>query len=247
MDTATEPMDDLNLRKALLHAIEGENVANVAWEGQFPAMNAGTSLTPNMPCYDPEYKPYPFDVEQAKQYLSQSKYGPTGATVPKIRILTAGSDPSRIRATQIIQEMWRVNLGIEDVEIRNVESEFADGEGLVAMRVSSGGAPIAVPALALEEAAHSRGYAAQETTHYSTPELDATIDELLAMDASSPEYCSAIQSALAEIMEIAVVIPTAWWKSYYQIQPWVQDFDLGLFPEWIAGWSSDTKTRILDH
>jgi hypothetical protein len=141
--------------------------------------------------------------------------------VPRIRILTDGSDPQRIRAAQIIQEMWRVNLGIEDVEIKNVESEFVDGVGLVTVRVASGGTSVPVPGVLLESAAHSLGSANNNFHHGATPELDAKIEALLAEDPTSAEYCGHVQELLREIDDMALVIPTAYVQTFYQVQPWL--------------------------
>lgn len=222
-DTTQSPADDINLRKALLSSIEWERLPEVAWEGLALTSNAGSLMPPTMPCYDPAYQPYPFDPEAANEYLAQSQYGPTGATVPKIRILTDGSDPQRIRAAQMLQEMWRVNLGIEDVEIKNVESEFADGTGLVTIRVSSGGTSVPVPGVLLENAAHSASGANNNFHHAATPELDAKIEALLGEDPTAADYCGHVQSLLQEIDDMALVIPTAYVQTFYQVQPWLHD------------------------
>ncbi|MCW5852120.1 MAG: ABC transporter substrate-binding protein [Anaerolineae bacterium] len=231
-DSTIAPTDDPDLRRALLSAINWQQVADVAWEGQMLASNSGSILTPSMPCYDANYKPFPFDAAKAKEYLAKSKYGPTGDKVPKIRILTAGSDPPRIRAAQIIQEMWRTNLGIENVEIKNAETEFQDGQGLVNVRVSSGGAPLPIPALQLEFAGHSKGGGAQ-FTKINNPDLDKRIDALLAADPKDSKYCADVQATLKDIQDQALVIPTAYIKSYYQVQPWLKNFDRS-----VSGWYS---------
>lgn len=220
-DTTQVPADDLNLRKALLSAIEWERLPEVAWEGLALTSNAGSLLPPTMPCFDESHQPYPFDPEAAAAFLAESQYGPTGADVPKIRILTDGSDPQRIRAAQIIQEMWRVNLGIEDVEIKNVESEFADGVGLVTVRVSSGGTAVPVPGVLLENAVHSLSGANTNFHHAATPELDDKIETLLAADPTSDDYCGQVQTLLQELDDMALVIPTAYVQTFYQVQPWV--------------------------
>lgn len=220
-DTTQTPADDLNLRKALLSSIEWERLPEVAWEGLAMTSNAGSLLPPTMPCFDESYQPYPFDPEAAQAFLAESQYGPTGADVPKIRILTDGSDPQRIRAAQIIQEMWRVNLGIEDVEIKNVESEFVDGVGLVTVRVSSGGTSVPVPGVLLENAAHTLSGANNNFHHAATPELDAKIEELLGADPTADDYCGQVQTLLQEIDDMALVIPTAYVQTFYQVQPWV--------------------------
>ncbi|MBV7334037.1 ABC transporter substrate-binding protein [Chloroflexi bacterium TSY] len=222
-DTEKEPTDDLNLRRALMSAIEWETVAEIAWEGEQGATNAGSPMNPAFRCYDPNFQPYPFDPDLAKDLLSQSSYGPTGETVPKIRILTAGSDPPRIRAAQIVQEMWRVNLGIEDVEIKNVESEFVDGEGLVNMQVTSGGAPLPVPGMLLEHMAHTRSGPYNNWHHYTEEGWDDEIDAILSMSPDDSDYCDRALSMLEQFTDAALVIPTAYIKGWYQVQPWLQN------------------------
>lgn len=230
-DISKAPTDDVALRRALMSAVDWQQVADVAWEGQMLATNAGGLLPPNMPCYDANYQPYPFDPEMAQEYLAQSQYGPTGATVPKIRVLTDGSDPPRIRAAQIIQEMWRTHLGIEDVEIKNAETEFLDGEGLVNVTVASGGAQLPIPALILEAIGHSQGNGAK-FTQINNPEWDQRIDELLAADPADPSYCGEVLTMLQEIQDQALVIPTAYIRDYFQVQPWLQNFE----QSGVSGW-----------
>lgn len=227
IDTTKSPTDDVLLRKALLHAIDWASVSTVAWEGEMLPVTGGSPLPPTMPCYDADYAPYAFDPDLAKELLAQSNYGDP-ASGEKIRILTAGSDPPRIRAAQIIQEMWRVNLGIENVEIKNAESEFVDGQGLVNMRVSSGGAPLPIPGLLLESLGHSRANAAQTVTFWSDPEVDQMIDDVLAMSTDDPAYCEAFYEAFDRVMDAAVVIPTTYYRSFIQVQPWTRNFEWGI-------------------
>ena len=241
--TDKEPVDDVNLRRALMSAIEWDKVANIAWEGEQAPSNAGSPMSSAYQCYDDMFQPYPFDVERAQGFLAQSQYGPTGETVPKIRILTGGSDPPRIRAAQIIQEMWRVNLGIEDVEIRNAESEFVDGEGLVAIQVTSGGSFLPRPGYLLEAIAHTRGGAQQQWTHYTEEGWDGAIDALLSMDPDDPAYCDEAMTMLTAFTDAALVIPTGYIRGWYQIQPWVKGYDQSR----ISFWHSMTETYLEEH
>ncbi|MSP13504.1 MAG: hypothetical protein EXR62_11180 [Chloroflexi bacterium] len=236
-NTTKAPTDDINLRKALLFAIDWQKVADVSWEGQMIATNGGSLLPPTMPCYDASYAPYKLDVAKAKDFLSKSKF-PTGDKVPKIRVLTAGSDPPRIRAAQIIQEMWRTNLGIENVEIKNAETEFQDGQGLVNVRVASGGASLPIPALILNGAAGSKG-SANQFTQYSNPDMDKQISAVLSMDTKDPKYCGEFQKVMTQIQDQALIMPTAYIRSYYQVQPWLKGFDRSP-----SGWYTTMDTYL---
>ena len=225
MDTTKEPLTDRNLRLALLHAIDWESMAQVAWEGEQPPSTAGNLMAPGTQCRDDSYQPYPFDVAKAKEFLTQSTYG-SGANVPKIRVSTAGSDPSRQRAAAIIQEFWRVNLEIEDVEIRNVEEEFGADEPLIAIFTGSGGGTN--PALVLQNLGHSKGFVAQEWTHLNVPELDEGIDALLAMNPEDSQYCAEVDRLLKLTQDQAATIPTAYIERYYQVQPWTKNVEANL-------------------
>ncbi len=238
--TEQEPVDDVNLRRALMSAIEWEKVAEIAWEGEQSPSNAGSPMSSAYQCFDADFQPYPFNPERAKEFLAESKYGPTGETVPKIRILTGGSDPPRIRAAQIVQEMWRVNLGIENVEIKNAESEFVDGEGLVAMQVSSGGSFLPRPAYLLEGIAHTRGGVHQSWSKYTEEGWDEEIDALLSMDPGSPEYCERSQAMLKKFTDAALVIPTGYIRGWIQVQPWVGGYGQSR----ISFWYSMTETYL---
>ena len=233
-----EPVDDVNLRRALMSAIEWDKMANIAWEGEQAPSNAGSPMGPAYQCFDANFQPYPFNPERAMEFLAASKYGPTGETVPKIRILTGGSDPPRIRAAQIIQEMWRVNLGIEDVEIKNAEAEFVDGEGLVALRVTSGGSFLPRPGYLLEAIAHTRGGSYQSWTKYTEDGWDEEIDALLSMDPNSAEYCDRSLAMLEKFTDAALVIPTGYIRGWYQIQPWVGGYGQSR----ISFWHTMTET-----
>ena len=60
-------------------------------EGEQPPVTAGNLLPPGASCRDDTYQPYPFDPAKAQEFLAQSTYG-DGASVPRIRITTEGSE-----------------------------------------------------------------------------------------------------------------------------------------------------------
>jgi peptide/nickel transport system substrate-binding protein len=242
-DTTKEPTDDVFLRKALMSAIEWEQLPAVAWEGMAGVSNSGSPMMAGVRCFDASFQPYPFDPEAAKAFLAQSAYGPDGANVPKIRILTAGSDPPRIRAAQVIQEFWRVHLGIEDVEIKNAESEFVDGQGLVNIQVTSGGSFVPLPGDLFLSIASTQSTPYNNWTHYTEEGWDEAILELTQTDVNSPEYCEMAQDILEEFTDAALVIPTAYIQRFYQAETWLKGYGNSR----ISFWYTPTDTYIAEH
>lgn len=222
--TDREPSDDLNLRKALLHAIEWEKVAAVAWEGEQPPIENGQTMPPGMNCRPDDWAPYPFDVAKAKEYLAQSTYGPTGTDVPKIR-LRLETDAPRQRASQIIAEMWRTNLGIEDIEMHQEETEFTEGAETIAIRTASSGAAFPDPGVWLGNVFRTGTWTVDNGTHYRSDEWDEEIDAIRSMDPTAEGYCQAVQAFYQKTLDQALLIPMAYIKSWRQEQPWLMNFD----------------------
>jgi ABC-type transport system substrate-binding protein len=226
LNTTVEPTSDLNLRQALLRSIDWNQLATVAWQGEMPPSTSGNLLPPGMPCRDDTYNPYPLDVNTAKDYLSKSKYG-SGDKVPKIRLSTQGADTPRERAAQIVQEFWRTNLGINDVEIKNVETEFGADQNSIAIHTTSAGASLPIPGLLLQSQGSSKGTHAQ-FTNINDPELDQAIEGLLKLDPQSEDYCTQAGTTLKLLQDQAVTIPLAYIKISYQVQPWLQNASVNI-------------------
>jgi ABC-type transport system substrate-binding protein len=230
LDVTQPPTDDKNLRLALFSCIDWEKMANTAWEGEQPPALGGGLIPSGYKCYDPNWKPYPMEVAKAKEYLSKSKYA---GKVPKIRISTAGSDPNRIRAAQILQEYWRVNLGLEDVEIKNAESEFGDtGKTMINIRVLSAGG--ALPHQYAVSLTSPTGVHVTRFTKWEAPEIAAQAAAIAALDPSGAEYCAAVQKVMKAISGEAVYLPLGWIKNYIQRQKWVKNFDLNWGRAWVS-------------
>jgi len=222
--TDREPSNDVNLRKALLYAIDWPKVAQVAWEGEQPPIQAGQTMPPGMACRPDDLAPYPFDLAKAKEYLAKSKYGPEGKNVPKIR-LRLETDAPRKRASQIIAEMWRANLGIPDIEMHQEETEFADGADTIAIRTASSGAAFPDPGVWFGNVFHKGSWAVDNATHFSSTEWDGKIDAIRSMDPKANDYCKAIQDFYKETLDQALLIPMAYITSWRQEQPWLMNYD----------------------
>ncbi|MBO8170121.1 MAG: peptide ABC transporter substrate-binding protein [Thermoanaerobacteraceae bacterium] len=124
-NTTQKPFDDVRVRKALAMAIDREAIVkNITKAGQIPAF----AFAPyGLPDADPskdfrevggnDY--FEENVEKARQLLAEAGY-PNGEGFPEFEILTNDTE-GHIKIAQAIQEMWKQNLGIENVKVRSQE------------------------------------------------------------------------------------------------------------------------------
>ncbi|MDW7738634.1 MAG: peptide ABC transporter substrate-binding protein [Bacillota bacterium] len=117
------PLDDVRVRKALTLAIDRDAlVTNVTQGGQLPAYAYVPSGIPEADGSDfrengGDY--FTYDPETAKQLLADAGY-PDGVGFPSVEILYNTSEMHKLIA-EAIQEMWKQNLGIENVTLTNQE------------------------------------------------------------------------------------------------------------------------------
>ena len=103
-----KPFDDVRVRQALSYAVDKEAVIDVICEGY--AIEANSIYPPMMPSFDKDLNLYPYDVEKAKELMTQAGY-PNGVD---IKIATSGDERNRI--AQLLQADYSqigVNLDIE--------------------------------------------------------------------------------------------------------------------------------------
>ena len=72
-NTAVEPMDDINFRKALSLSIDRQTIADTLWSGYAKVLN-GYNFPLYGAYYVEDYPEYVFDPELAKEYLDKSDY-----------------------------------------------------------------------------------------------------------------------------------------------------------------------------
>lgn len=65
-----EPFDDLRVRQALRHAVDGDAVREVAAEGYGAPLNS--LVPPTDPWYDDRPDPYPYDPDRARELLAEA-------------------------------------------------------------------------------------------------------------------------------------------------------------------------------
>ncbi len=82
MNQARAPMNELGVRRAVMHAIDKDGLAKTVWDGVFKP--ACSPLSPNMFGFDPETcKKAPYNVDQARRLLEEAgwRVGPDGIRV----------------------------------------------------------------------------------------------------------------------------------------------------------------------
>ena len=107
------PFDDLKVRQAMSLALDRKIFVDRATSGKAEIANA--FFPKSAPCWDANAK-LPYDLEKAKQLITQSKY-PTGHTGAKLQ-LTSGGQTGRDNAV-IAKDMWDkigIKLTIEEVD-----------------------------------------------------------------------------------------------------------------------------------
>ncbi len=176
MNTQIEPFNDIRVRKALNHAIDREQLVQVALQGYGSAL---TSVMPASVFGYAEQPPYEYDLEKAKQLLSDAGY-PDGFSTG---VLTFNSDEFKT-VGQILQQMLakvNVTLELEPTErgalVERIFKPFEETDleaSLVGASTTTGDADRAFRASFITE---SYPPASNNWSFYSNAAVDALVDE----------------------------------------------------------------------
>jgi peptide/nickel transport system substrate-binding protein len=222
------PVDDLNVRKALIHAVNFKELAEVATEGTQKAWLGLLHPELQLGCYTAEHEKYfEFNVAKAKEYLAASKYK-TAAGLGKIRVTSNSTGAAQKKAVQIIMEMWRTNLGITDVEFKEQPSGFGPDEKLVVLdRQSIGARPPNDQVWMTVNMKSTQIHATRFFGGYKNETLDKQVDAIGAMDPKDPNLCAKIREAEKTFLEDYMLFPL-WRQSgdFAIAQPWVKNVKL---------------------
>ncbi|MFQ5611218.1 MAG: peptide ABC transporter substrate-binding protein [Anaerolineae bacterium] len=113
------PFDDVNVRKAFSWALDRTAlVENVTKGGQEPARwfsRPGLTAAPDPAQGDDFGPPVTADVAMAQDFLAASSYGGP-ENLPEINLMVNQVE-GHIRIAEAIQQMWKENLGVENVNL----------------------------------------------------------------------------------------------------------------------------------
>jgi peptide/nickel transport system substrate-binding protein len=103
MNQTRAPMNEIGLRRAVMHAIDKEGLVKTVWDGVFKP--ACSPLAPNMFGFDPETcKKAPYNPDQARRLLEESGW-------------RAGSDGVRVKDGQRLRLDYYIQPGAKRPEI----------------------------------------------------------------------------------------------------------------------------------
>ncbi|WP_319483364.1 ABC transporter substrate-binding protein [uncultured Cohaesibacter sp.] len=217
------PMDDINVRKALIMSINPEELALAAFpDGPF---TVASQILNKVPGVDPDFKKYPYDPEGAKAALAASKYKDAGR-LPKIMFVGI-STPTHEAAAQYIAEQWRKILGIQGIEMKPAIETYSgpDQKSVQIFRDDVGTrVPDAVSYL-MGSIYSKSGNARNKLGGYENAKIDALLEEASVKGVKDPDRIKLAQEAQRLFREDWVYIPY-----YYDVMskwamPWVQNFD----------------------
>lgn len=109
------PFDNINFRKAIIHAVNHAEITTLLGGGQIPIRGW---VPPGMFGYDDSIG-LKFDATKAKEYLKKSGYGDGGKPIPKIT-LAFNTNEDHKRIAENIQAQLKKNIGV-NIELSNQE------------------------------------------------------------------------------------------------------------------------------
>jgi ABC-type transport system substrate-binding protein len=216
------PFDDPKVRLSLNYAIDREEIADIVL-GDLVVPAKGI-LPPNFPGYNTAIGGYEYDPVKARQLLSESKYGDDPDALGLIVLTTSGSFGANVGLdTQVIQEMWRQNLGIEvDVQQTDYAVYLQDLHSRIFQMFEIGWiADYPDPENFLDILFHSES--GNNHTGYSNPQVDSLLEQARLGDPEEryAQYHEIERLILAE----APWIPL--WhggEQYILVKPEVKDY-----------------------
>ena len=229
------PFDDINVRKAFIHAIDYDLVVETLLADAPAQLPVYQVLPPTFDCYQ-EKRPWTYDPELAVQELAQSKYGGP-ENLPAINVRYWQKDILPAKIAQLYQQMWSETLGVS-VNLHQMGAWDAEFEKTVHLgRVSDGYSDLN-PIEYLKSYGPSDGpvmcgVEGVEICESVCPEceeqreayahIDALVAQLDGLTPNDPNYCEAINAAEDAINEDFHYVPLFDQRRVFLIKPWIKN------------------------
>lgn len=220
-DVTRPPFDDVNVRKAFSIAFDRQKYMEVALRGR--ALPAIGPFPPGLPGFNIHLKGLPYDPEEARRLLAQSKYG-GAAGLPPIVFTDAGYGSSIGADVAAMAQMWEQNLGVT-ITIENLEPNFYYDQiykGNHGQLLSGGWcADYPDPENFADVLFHTGSE--QNMGGYSNPALDALL-ERARVEQDVARRIALYQQAEQMIVDDAAVLFTTHALSYLLVKPYVKGY-----------------------
>lgn len=222
-DTTQPPFDDVNVRRAFSMAFDRQKYLDIVYSGV--GLPANGIYPPALPGFDLNLQGLPYDPEEARRLLAESKYG--GAEgLPAIVFSSPGIGNDVDPGTAAMAQMWQQNLGVT-ITIENIEFNYFYDllySGYHGQLFDGGWcADYADPENFADVLFHTGQQ--QNMGGYSNPELDAILDRA-RVEQDVDERIRLYQQAERIIVEDAPALFTIHSVSYMLVKPYVKGYTL---------------------
>ena len=217
-NTTMPPFDDPKVRQAFTEAVDRNQLVNTILKNE--ADVATGILPPGMPGYSKDIKPLPYDPNNAKQLLQQSKYA---GKLPPITFSTEGTGADVGPLIQSIVQMWKQNLGV-DVQIQQIEAAtFLQEQTQGKLQLSDAGWSADYPDPEDFLSINFRSGSQSNIAKYSNPAVDKLLDQAdTALDQN--KRLDLYHQAEQMIVDDAPWLPLVFDKDEVLVKPYVKGY-----------------------
>jgi oligopeptide transport system substrate-binding protein len=219
-DNKQKPFDDPKVRQAFALAIDRDQIGHVILKDMLPVANS--IMQPGLPGYSPTAKGPSFDPAQAKQLLSQSKYGSAQGLGP-ITLSEVGAGATSGPVAEAIVQMWKQNLGV-DVSITQSEAAaFFDDldQGKLQMFDSGWVMDYPDPEDIIDLLFYSQSR--QNSSHYNNPDFDNLVLQART-EQDVTKRLQLYQQAEQMLLNDLPWIPMFFDKAHVVVKPYVKGY-----------------------
>jgi oligopeptide transport system substrate-binding protein len=237
-NTAEPPFDDMNVRKAFIMAVDRDKI--IALTLRNLVQRADGILPPGIPGYNEDLVGLGYNVNQAKELITASKYGSI-ENLPPIILTTSGYGGAVSQILEAVITQWRDNLGVE-VKIRQLEPDFfiynlkEEKDNMFDMGWI---ADYPHPQDFLDVLFHSG--VEYNFADYSNTALDALLDKA-AVEQDTAKSLEMYQQAEQMLVDDAAIIPLWFGQNYILVKPYVEGYELNAM-----GYVMLNKVKITEH
>ena len=231
------PASNKNFRIALTQAVNKEQFLEVTFAGT--GQVAHSMVMPGLAAHDPDYNPYPFDLDAANAAMTLAleelgvQDGPDTApegeeetvTAADLGTITIGynSNAGHLPRVAFLAEAWRTGLGFEEAQFNFVGVDFSTflqqrTQGTYDVSRNGWGADFPHPHNQLSDLFRCNG--GNNDEQWCDPEFDRLVDEAAATSDLAQQEQLYIQ-AQRLMLDDAPIIPLRFGETTYLVQPWV--------------------------
>lgn len=213
-EAVRKAMSDKRVRQALTYSVNREAIVGFLGGGQLPAYSF---VPPDTAGYDSKHRVV-YDPARARALLAEAGY-PGGEDFPKVKLLYNTSEGHK-RIAEIIQQMWKDELGIEIILENQEWKVFLDSLNRKEFDIGRAGwiGDYLDPSTFLDLWLSTSG---NNTTGFENIEYDRLMDQA-ARSFDSEERMEYFQQAEAVLLDELPVIPIYYYVSSKLIRESVQ-------------------------